>query len=56
MFGCSYVSVHSAILVDSKEPGEWFKPDGTSLFLEFVTRPQLALNFPRKKGEGSWGW
>lgn len=51
-FGCSYVSIHSAILDHSKGLGEWFQPDGTSLFLQFCNKATASSEFPQEGGGG----
>lgn len=49
MFGCSYVNIHSAILHNSKGPGE-FQPEGTSLFLQFFHKATASFEFPQEEG------
>lgn len=54
LFGCSYVNIHSAILENSKGPGESFEPVGPSLSLEACHKATASFEFPQEEGGGGW--
>lgn len=56
LFRCSYVNIRSAILENSKGPGERSQPDGSSLSLESGNKVTASFEFPQEEGGGGWVW